>query len=168
MNVLDKKWVAVYRNKEFICIQTLMVYRSYAPDPQIQPFLLSSSTSNSELGGKLLIALGKSRMLEENESDDALSYISMLPRYESWIKLLMDRYEYKSRSVLLKNLDLCYVSQYGGEIKFYPNSHDKLEEYSGLEEGDELNVVIAEESEPKTVGSTLERCFEFCSTLNSK
>jgi len=114
------------------------------------------------LGRSIVDALVASRFLSLEEVSSFFDSSTKKKNYEDWVALLLDRYGYKSRTALFKNMKYCYVYKINGVIMIIPSSHDKLEEWGskGIKSTDD--EAVDENSSHFELGAALKRCLEKC------
>lgn len=177
MNMNDVKrryWAEAIDNGDFLCIETYSGYRSSRRDPKGTCHLLAQDASNEALGEALLDALARSRFVlpapqegslyppdiefDNNLYDHEQSKI----RYHQWIVHLMQRYGYKTKRALFKNMKNCSVEVDSGLITIRPNYHEKLEGWSGDGISEKDYVVIPFDSPSADIGAALRLAFDRC------
>ncbi|BBF85943.1 hypothetical protein DLM_2329 [Aquitalea magnusonii] len=116
------------------------------------------------LGLTVLQALQNSRTLsnEECETTDFFDLTAGKLRYQAWYQELMQRYGYKTKKALFKNMQLCGIHCVNGIITIIPYRHEKLEAWGGdgIEESD--YVVLSTASTPEEIGAGLRLAISRC------
>lgn len=165
-------WAEAVCNGDFICVDTFSGYRSSRRDPKGKQILLSPDTSDEVLGLAVLDALAHSRFVlgaprtdvwvhPEVEFDmDLYDHRRVAERYAAWTKALMERYGYKTKRALFKDMKNCHIHREGDVITMHPSHHEKLEHWGG---GDGIEkLVIPADSTPEKIGASLRLAFSRC------
>lgn len=74
----------------------------------------------------------------------------------------MNRYEYKTRRILFKNMALCNLTVSGSEMEIMPMRHEKLEAWGGLGLDGNENVLVSMDSSSDQIGKALRMAFSRC------
>jgi CDI immunity protein len=115
------KTTAIWRSEKFICIETLSGVPGlmYQEDKPYRVFLDLDAT-NALIGRALLMALDKSRYVDNSEPEffDPTRAVRVV---EDWEKDIMQRYGFKSEHDVYKNLDWCAGQMFDGKIKIQPH-----------------------------------------------
>ncbi|UYG03996.1 contact-dependent growth inhibition system immunity protein [Halomonas sp. LR3S48] len=164
MNVVVKKsWAHSYMNDEFVQVETCSGYRGGYPDPEGRRLQLSPKASDDEMGEALLRALARSRFIHPDEDRSFFDIRGrVVPQYQEWVKEMMDRYGYKTKRAMFKNMKSCSVESHDGRITIRPSHHEKLEAWSGDGISESDYVVIPAASSPTEVGAALRLAFSRC------
>lgn len=173
-NVRRKYWANAMENGDFFCIETHSGYRSTSRDPKGAHHLLQPDTSDTALGEALLDALSRSRFVLPAPTNDIwihpdatfdlnlYDYDQSKARYQQLVHDLMERYRYKTKRALFKNMKSCSVTVDEGMMIIRPSFHEKLEGWSGDGISEEDYVVIPANSSPAEVGAALRLAFNRC------
>lgn len=173
-DAIKMAWANAKLNKDFLCIQTYSGYGSSRADHKGSMHLLPFDASDKAVGEALLDALSKSRfVLPEPRNDvwvhpeatfdsDLYDLNAMEQRYQEWVSLLMERYGYRSKRALFKDMKSCNIKSRLGEFVMTPSHHEKLEAWSGKGISDSDNVVILATSSPSEVGVALRLALSRC------
>lgn len=173
-DVVRTRWANALNNGEFICVETCSGYRGGIRDPKGKQHLLTPDVDNETLGMALLDAMTHSRfVLPERRSDvwqhpevefdlDLYDYKQSIERTLAWTKALMERYGYKTKRALFKDMKNCTVHWQGDVITILPWHHEKLETWSGDGIRTSDQVVIPANSTPAEVGASLQLAFSRC------
>lgn len=149
------------KGDEFLGLQTNSGIGLYSSDP-VYPFqLLPPDSDNTCIGYALLQTLKNSREYTLAEIDEYLSLEKIEERYEEWVAMLINNYQYKSRRALFKNMKHCAIRGGNNILEIQPTRHKKLEEW--IWNGHENDVVrLPIDSDPKEIGAALIQAFEYC------
>lgn len=74
--------------------------------------------------------------------------------------MLMDRYGYKTKRALFKDMKHSIIHLTHGEITISPMRHEKLEAWEGLELSE--NVIITVDNSPSEIGEGLRLALTRC------
>jgi hypothetical protein len=169
-------WAQAICNSKFICVETYSGYGGgHSRDPKGKQHFLDSGAPDESLGNAVLDALAHSRSFvasaprtdvqlhPEVEFDMELyDYKLTAERYVAWVKELMERYGYKTKRALFKDMKTCFIARVGSSITFRPSRHEKLELW-GRSKGDEFeDVVIPADSTPAEIGAAMRLGFSRC------
>jgi hypothetical protein len=152
----EKDGASAVCTPDFICIQTC----SYGvADPTGKQHLLSPDASEEALGQAVLDALAYTRRLTDDEIRALRSLKNVQPRYEEWVNNLIERYRYKNRRALFRNMRHCTIYRRGGEITIHPSKHDALEGWQGIKDA---IVTLPADSSAEEIGAALRLAFSRC------
>lgn len=169
------RWANAYRKGDFLFIETWSGYRGGdRRDHRGKQNFLAPDAVDAVAGEAVLDALAHSRwVLPVRDNDgtdpegvefdlDLYDYKQSAERYEIWIKTLMERYGYKTKRALFKDLENCQISVKDGVMKIVPLQHTKLEQWEGLGPNDAGAVEISADSSPTEIGAALRLAFTRC------
>jgi len=80
--------------------------------------------------------------------------------YPLWVNALMERYGYKNKRALFKNMKNVSIESKNGILTLIPTHHAKLEAWEGVVE--EARVVIPATSSPEEIGAALRLALSRC------
>ena len=157
-----KRWASAKKTPEFICVETYSGRGRTAQDPAGKQFVLACDATNQELGAAVLQALDHSRVLSLEEASAFFEYKAVKLRYEQWVADLVERYGYKTRRSLFKDMISCDIKSDGCDVVFVPTRHEKLEAW-GREKGDGLQeLALPVSSCLDEIGRALRLAFDRC------
>lgn len=160
--VIRSAWSNAKINEDFICIDTYSGYRSSHRDSKGKQYLIMTDVSDEILGAALLETLACSRFVLPQDDIALYDHKQGLERYGEWVKALMDRYHYKTKRALFKNMKNCSIKKQGELITISPSHHEKLEAW-GREKNDGIeDVVISADSSSAEIGAALRLAFSRC------
>ncbi len=164
MDFTKQEWfyAEACENKDFINIGTFSGYGLRTRDPDGEQLLLSINVSNEELGQAALLALSKSRKIAESEIATFFDRDNVSKRYDNWVANLMDKYGYKTKRALFKNMMRCSLEIRDGFLTISPMYHEKLEAWSGDGFTEIDNVVLPVNSSQEEIGAGLRLAFSRC------
>ncbi|MCU1719279.1 contact-dependent growth inhibition system immunity protein [Pseudomonas sp. 5P_3.1_Bac2] len=173
-DVVKTAWADAGVNQEFIYVKTYSGYRSSRADPQGVEHHASPETSDQELGFAVLDALTHSRfVLPEPRKDvwihpeatfdmELYDYSLTNLRYDQWVGSILERYGYKTKRALFKDMKKCSIESKRDQITIRPSHHEKLEAWSGNGISESDYVTIPSGSSPSDVGAALRLAFSRC------
>ena len=173
--VIRGTWASAIFNGDFICVETWSGYRggSHA-DPKGSQIFLKPDASDEAIGLAVLAALVGSRWVLPAPRDgfvdppgleydmDLYDYKLNIERYAAWTKSLMERFGYKTKRALFKNMENCAIDVTSGVMKIIPKRHVKLEAWEGLGPNNAGAVEISADSSPAEIGAALRLAFTRC------
>lgn len=173
--VIRGAWADAIFNGDFMCVETWSGYRggSHA-DYKGQQIFLKPDASDEAIGLAVRDALAKSRWVlgipragsvypPDVEFDpDLYDYKLNAERYAAWTKELMERFGYKTKRALFKDMENCAIEAIGGIMKIIPKRHIKLEAWEGLGPNNAGAVEISADSSPAEIGAALRLAFTRC------
>ena len=158
----NRRCAEALNNGDFISVATYSGYRGTGRDYQGKEIFLKPDASDTELGSAVFEALSLSRVLKIEELDDFFHRDLISERYKNWVQSLLERFGYKNKRVLFKNMMSVDIKEKDGNLKFGPTRHEKLEAW-GREKGDGIeDVIIPADSSPAEVGAALRLAFSRC------
>ncbi|CNH16737.1 Protein of uncharacterised function (DUF1436) [Yersinia aldovae] len=155
-------WVSVSSTKDFVSVDTYSGLGMVGRDPLFPPHLLSPDADDKSIGEAVLIALSNSRTLSLEEYGDFFNLEKSQEQYVAWMAMLMERYGYKSKRTLFKDMKSCSIHCIDGVITFSPTRHEKLEAWSGRGIKESDHVVISVNSSPAEIGAALRLALSRC------
>lgn len=153
----------VKANAEFISIRPVSGYRLFFPAPGASEQLLDRDATGEELGTALLHALGLSRKLSLEESQDLRARAQQ--HYDSWVVYLMERFGYPNRRALFKLMKSCEVDSDERQIVIMPTRHDRLEGWGRAEEDGIEDATLPLTSSRADIGAALRLALSRCIDL---
>ncbi|EKN6259298.1 contact-dependent growth inhibition system immunity protein [Yersinia enterocolitica] len=131
-------------------------------DPFFSPHLLPPNADDKRIGEAVLIALSNSRTLSLEESTDFFDLEKNQEQYVAWIAMLMEKYGYKTKRALFKDMKNCSIHCINDVITISPTRHEKLEAWSGKGIKESDDVVISVNSSPAEIGAALRLALSRC------
>ncbi|MBW4794999.1 contact-dependent growth inhibition system immunity protein [Pseudomonas tolaasii] len=173
-DVVKTAWADAGMNNELVYVKTYSGYRSSRADPLGVEHHASPDISDRALGEAVLDALAHSRfVLPEPRKDvwihpeatfdrDLYDNTLTLHRYKQWVDSKLERFGYKTRRALFKDMKKCSIECRGGQITIRPSHHEKLEFWSGKGISESLHIAVPCESAPADIGAALRLAFARC------
>jgi len=173
-NIVKTAWADAKMNKNFICLKTFSGYRSSQADPKGVEHFFSPDAADKELGLAVLDTLAHSRfVLPEPRKDvwihpeatfdmELYDYDLTNQRYKKWVDGTLERYGYKTKRALFKDMKKCSIESKDGQITIRPSYHEKLEAWSGKGISESDYVTISSGSSSSDIGAALRLAFSRC------
>ncbi|WP_234015236.1 contact-dependent growth inhibition system immunity protein [Cronobacter dublinensis] len=147
-------------------IETYSGLGMVAMDPLFPPHLLSPESDDESIGKTIFQALSDSRKLTSlDERVELFDLEKGKLRYSEWIAMLREKYGYKSKKALFKDMKHCSIHCVNGVIKISPCSHEKLEAWVGTGRGGNDEVILSLENSPAETGAGLRLALSRCIDL---
>jgi len=162
---VHKKWASVYFNGDFYIASSSSGYRSCVRDPLGFEGHLAPTATDEELGKVLLEAVAQSRFLrpeQREEFDQLFNPMRIAASYETWVDSLLERYKYKTKRDLFRNMALCNITVIANEVEIFPMRHEKLESWAGLKGEGIEGIVLPLGSSHELLGKALRIAFDRC------
>jgi hypothetical protein len=160
-----QKWASVYCNGDFYNISSKSGYRIFLSDPSGFEIDKALDVTDEELGKTVLEAISHSRFIRPEAREEFEQFFSparIAASYATWVASLLEKYKYKTRRNLFKNMALCHIAATKDEIEISPMRHEKLESWTGLKSEGIEDVVLPAHSSPEEVGKALRTAFGRC------
>jgi hypothetical protein len=155
-----KRRLAAKSNEKFICLLPQSGYRLAIAEPAAREYVLAPDARDDVLGEAIRSALAESRFLSLDEANVLRSMADS--RYEEWVRSLMDRYGYRTKQALFKNMQSCSIVISGDELVLSPSHHDKLDSWSRAKDDGIEDVTIPSDSSTTEIGAALRLAFGRC------
>lgn len=111
----------------------------------------------------MLKALSDSRTL--NVLEDRVAFFDLekgKEQYANWVAMLMEKYSYKSKKALFRDMKNCGIHLVNNMITISPTRHEKLEAW-GRTKGDGIeDVILPADSSPAEIGAGLRLALSRC------
>ena len=133
-------------------------------EPEATPQILSSASTDTQLGAALRFALSKSRQVTVAEFQEIFKSGLIQKIAKEREVSVMQQYGYKTRKALMKRMDCCWVTGQGEKIEIKPTHHKNIDGYSGISnDGPEILVVAADITDSQ-LGAALREGFSRCTS----
>ncbi|MCW6567565.1 contact-dependent growth inhibition system immunity protein [Yersinia ruckeri] len=156
-------WVGCYSTNEFLLIETKSGLGRVSSDPLFPSHLLPTDADEQSIGETILQALLNSRTLTVLE--DRVAFFDLVKgkeQYAAWITMLREKYGYKTKKALFKDMKYCSIHCVNGVITISPTRHEKLEGW-GREKGDGIeDVILSVDNTPAEIGAGLRLALSRC------
>ncbi len=156
-------WANAYTTDEFMSIETYSGFGMTRRDPLFSSHLLPPNAEDRLIGEKVMLALSNSRTL--NELEERVVFFDLekgKEQYSSWIAMLMEKYGYKTKRALFKNMRNCGVHLVNNIITIQPSFHETLEGWSGDTISKSDYVVLTADSSQAEIGAGLRLALSRC------
>ena len=155
-------WASCYWNNEFLSIETMSGLGRFGDDSLFPPHLLPPDADDKSIGEAVLIALSNSRTLSLEEYSDFFNLEKSQEKYVAWIAMLMEKYGYKTKRALFKDMKNCSIHCINDVITISPTRHEKLEAWGGTGRGGSDKVILSVNSSPAEIGAALRLALSRC------
>jgi hypothetical protein len=154
-----RKTAAIHRSPKFISIESLSGVPGlmYEEDEPYRVYL-DPGVMNELLGHTLLMALEKSRFVDNSEPE-FFDPDRATRAYENWEKDVMQRYGFKSKRDAYKSLDWCEAQRFDGKIEIEPHRRSSPG-WRSLPP--EKTIVIPETDDAEAVGAAVRLALSRC------
>lgn len=156
-------WVNVFTNQDFLSVNTYSGLGKTKRDSLFPSHLLPTDANEQSIGETILQALSNSRTLTVLE--DRVAFFDLekgKEQYAAWIAMLMEKYDYKTKKALFKDMKNCGIHCVNGVITISPTRHEKLEGW-GRTKGDGIeDVILSVDSSPYEIGAGLRLALSRC------
>jgi hypothetical protein len=157
-----KKTSSAVMNENFINIGTYSGYSLSFADPETSDFSFNISVSDEELGKAVVESLKNSRFLELEKAYQL--YDLCKESYPQWVAGLMEKYGYKTKRALFKNMLSCGMRLENGVIIIRPSHHETLEGWGSGKITEKDYVHVSFDAPPEEIGAALRLAFSRCTT----
>ncbi|MDN0122890.1 contact-dependent growth inhibition system immunity protein [Yersinia aleksiciae] len=155
-------WASCYCTNEFLSVDTDSGLGLVGRDPLFSPHLLPPGADDGTIGEAVLLALSNSRTLSLEEYADFFDLEKGKEQYAAWIAMLMEKYGYKTKKSLFKDMKSCSIHCVNDLIMISPTHHEKLEAWSGKGIKESDHVAISANSLPAEIGAALRLAISRC------
>lgn len=155
-------WASVKFNDRFVNVTTGSGYRGPRIDRAAFEAYLPPDADAETLAQSVLMALDHSRTIDIEEIPAFFDRDAGTLLYESWVADLIQRFAYKTRRALFRELMSCSVTRTQGFIKIHPTRRKRSETWSALENYDESAVVLDESCSAVELGEGLRLAMQRC------
>jgi len=156
-------WANAFVTNEFLSIETYSGLGMTGRDPLFPSRLLLPDVDDKSLGEEVLQALSDSRTL--TELVDRVEFFNLekgKEKHAVWIATLMEKYGYKTKRALFKNMKKCGIHLVKNIITIRPSFHEKLEAWSGNRIDESDYVVLPVDSSPEEIGAGIRLALSRC------
>ena len=156
-------WASCYSTEKFILIETESGLGRTAVDPLFSPYFLSPEENDIKIGETVLKALGNSRLLVDQQDRALVFNLDNIEKnYKAWVTNLLNKYGYRSRRALFKDMRNCSIQATDGMLTISPMHHDTLEGWEGTEGGQNDEVILSVDSPLVEIGEGLRLALSRC------
>ena len=150
-------------NEDFILIETYSGLGLVKKDYMFPAAIFELDVDNEKLGISILQALNQSRTIHNaTERAEFFNLEKSKQEYEEWVKMLRDKFQYKSKKALLNNMKICNIWLNNGQIEIKPTKHIKLEAWDGEGIKEEDHVYLSITDSPSEIGQGLKLALQRC------
>ncbi|HGN0351462.1 TPA: contact-dependent growth inhibition system immunity protein [Proteus mirabilis] len=152
---------SVYFNNDYYIITTLSKSGIYLIDFEKGYKVLSKDPFNADLGFFTRNALIQSEILDANSSE----YHEMRNNeglYSEWVKKIIKECNYKNKTTLFKNMNLCNVNVTDGIISIIPYDHLRLDHWIGKSMPNNAIITLKTNCSDEVLGASIKKAFTRC------
>lgn len=160
--MIIKKRVGIVSNTEFIKIYTISFGLQPAIDPVFDNLYFSHDEEISIIGKEFLIALNRSRTLQQNDSEYKLLCWSNLEntKYKNDLENEFRKFKYKNKTSLYKNMQYCLADLKNDQITISYSKHSALESWNFM--ASRFDLIIPSSSAPEITGAAVKYSIARC------
>ncbi|MEY4077282.1 MAG: hypothetical protein RIQ69_1652 [Pseudomonadota bacterium] len=151
----------VFFNEDFFWIHTQAVGMINVGDPLVEPEYLAPDVDDAMLGATLRQCLQKSRHIEMSEFQKMFKAGVFNQLDEERNQAAMQKYGYKTKRALYKNMLCCWISMFDGKVKIAPSHQKSVESYTATKDGPEPFTLHGPISDAE-LGAALREGFKRC------
>jgi hypothetical protein len=153
---------SAFFNEKFIRIATQAIGMIVVGDSLVEPEYLAPDVDDAMLGATLRQCLQKSRHIEMSEFQKMFKAGVFNQLDEERNQAAMQKYGYKTKRALYKNMLCCWISVSDEKIQIKPTHHKSLDSYSGISnDGPEIQHLSMTVSDAE-LGAALREGFKRC------
>jgi len=160
------RMTAAFFNNDFYWLITQAIGMIAVGDSDVEPEYLASNVDDAKLGELLRQCLLSSRKIEMAEFQELFQSGAFNELDDVREKAAMQKYGYKTKRALYKNMDRCSVDLVDGKIKIQPMHHKSLDSYTVTKNGPEPLFLDASISDAE-LGAALREGFKRCTSAVS-
>ena len=163
----DIKRSCTFFNGSFFWLHTQAVGMIAVGDSLVEPVYLAPDVDDVVLGAMLRQCLQKSRHIEMPDFQRMFKAGVFNQLDEERNQAAMQKYGYKTKRALYKNMLCCWISLVDGRIEIKPTNHKTLDAYSGISnDGPEIQHLAVTCSDAE-LGAALREGFKRCTSAAS-
>jgi CDI immunity protein len=154
-------------NGQFYLLTTMSQGMLDYGEPSVPPYFLPPDVDDKTLGATLRQALSGSKKVGVEEFQKIFHSGIIQERGKAREAEAMEKYGYKTKRALYKNMLCCWISVFDGNIEIKPTHHKVLDAYSGLSnDGPEIQHLAVTCSDAE-LGAALREGFKRCTSAAS-
>jgi hypothetical protein len=174
-DVVKSAWANAQANNDFINIKTYSGYTLIMWDQKGASHVLPPDADDEQLGFAIMDALAHSRFILPAPPDSSVwihpeagfdpeFYDQKIrkPIYEDWIKSIMKRFRYKTKSAMFKGMRNCNIIMTAGVIIITPLHRVRSDAWDREGLTPEDDVVISTNSGNQAIGKALRLALSRC------
>ena len=148
-------------NDNFFWLHTQAVGMINVGDPLVEPEYLAPYVDDAMLGATLRQCLQKSRHIEMSEFQKMFKAGVFNQLDEERGQAAMQKYGYKTKRALYKNMLCCWISMFDGKVKIAPSHQKSVDSYTATKDGPEPFTLHGPISDAE-LGAALREGFKRC------
>jgi hypothetical protein len=156
-------WAEVYLNEDYFEIITCSMGMIGYPEPEAEPYYLAPYADNATLGNAVRKALSASKRLTVEEFQKLFSSGVIQRLIEDRTNAVMQKYGYKTKRAMCKNMNNCSIDMVDGKIRIQPMHHKTVDGYSATKGGPAPLSIDATASDAE-LGDALREGFKRCTS----
>jgi hypothetical protein len=153
----------VYLTELFFELVTMSQGMLRYGEPSAPLHHLPPNASDTALGATLRIALSASKRVSVEDFQKIFHSGIIQKTGEDRTKSTMQKYGYKTKRALYKNMMCCWISVLDGKIEIAPSHHKSLDSYTATQDGPEPLFLDASISDAE-LGAALREGFKRCTS----
>ncbi len=154
----------VVMNEKFFWFTTMSQGGMNYVEPVSPPRYLLSDADNEAIGEALRLTIAGSRKVSAAEFVKFFNSGHIQQLTEERNKAAMQKYGYKTKRALYKNMLCCWISVFDGKIEIKPTHHKSLDGYSGISnDGPEIQYLPTTCTDAE-LGAALREGFTRCTS----
>lgn len=151
-------------NGDFFDVISISIGMVNYPEPSAKAHYLAPDVDDDKLGGVLRLALADSKRTSAAEFQKIFASGEIQKLADERTKYAMQRYGYKSKKAMFKEMMCCWVSVLEDQIKIQPTHHKSIDGYSGIsQEGSEI-LSLSVNATDADLGAALRDGFKRCTS----
>lgn len=151
-------------NGSFFDVISVSIGMINYPEPSAPPYYLDPDVDDATLGATLRFALAASKRVSVEEFQKIFHSGVIQKLGEDREKAVMQKYGYKTKRTLYKNMRCCWISVADGKIEIKPTHQKSLDSYTGIsKDGPEIQHLPITVSDAE-LGAALREGFKHCTS----
>lgn len=152
---------SVFYNENFFRMAPQVIGMIFVGDPLVEPEYLAPDADDAILGATLRQCLQLSRHIEMSEFQKMFKAGVFNQLDEARNQAAMQKYGYKTKRALYKNMRCCWISRFDEKIEVAPSHQKSLDSYTANKDGPEPLILDASASDAE-LGAALREGFNRC------
>lgn len=158
-----RKSAAAKFNGDFFEIVTLSGYGRLTADPLGLRLQLAPDVADQQLGEAARDCLAKSRFLDTPEKRGDLFHRDRIAaQAAAWESLIMERYKYKSKAAIYRNMRWVDVDEINDQIELTPSFNDRGKVATAEGITPDMHILLPSDVSVIALGAALREAFRRC------
>jgi hypothetical protein len=162
MTELPSAWTSIYANHGYISVSTSSGYLVCTCDLDGEHIVLNDTCSDLELGNAVLSALGKSRVIDEEEIAEFFDCDKVNEKYEIWVSTLLAKMDGMSRKKAFDKMKHATAVVREESLTLSPNRKERGRAWSGRGFTEADKIVLHPPFFPENIGGSLKGVLALC------